>query len=259
MGVLFREERLTLEGLTDTLHVALLSDIHVKSKRSIACLEEAVQGINERDVDLVLLLGDYIFSPKADFSALGLFSELKPRYGTYAVMGNHDYALSSLLSRSHNELADSLISVLESSGVTVLRDASRELETHAGTLTLVGVESQWYGIDYDKAFADAKTENLTFLLTHHPHAIRWIPPERRTDLIVAGHTHGYNIRTPSGRRPMFPFIPPWLGGPYDRGLKDYDGRRMYVSSGLGNSPPFPRLFNPPEVVLLELSPPEGGE
>lgn len=259
MGVLFREERLTLEGLTGTLHVALLSDLHVKSKRSIARLEEAVRGINERDVDLVLLLGDYIFSPKADLSALGMLSELKPRYGTYAVMGNHDYALPSLLWRSDDELAERLVSVLESSGLIMLRDASLELETHAGTLTLVGVESQWYGIDYDKAFADADTENLTFLLTHHPHIIRWIPPGRRTDLIVAGHTHGYNIRTPSGKKPMFPFIYPWLGGPYDRGLKEYGGRRMYVSSGLGNTPPFPRLFNPPEVVLLELSPPEGGE
>ncbi len=254
MGVLFREERLTLEGLTGTLHVALLSDIHVKSKKSIARLEEAVQGITERDVDIVLLLGDYIFSKKADISALGALSWLKPRYGTYAVMGNHDYALPSLLSRSDDGLADRIVSVLESSGVTMLQDASLELETHAGTLTLVGLECQWYGIDYDKAFADADQENPTFLLTHHPHAIHWIPPERRTDLILAGHTHGYNIRVPSGRRPMFPFIPPWLGGPYGPGLKDYGGRLMYVSSGLGNTPPFPRLFNPPEVVLLGLSP-----
>lgn len=256
MGVLFREERLTLEGLTDTLTVALLADPHIKSKRSLAKLEEAIQGINERDVDLVLLLGDYLYNAHKDPFGLDVLDKLESRYGTYAVLGNHDYGFSATLLRPDERLADLVVFVLEQAGATVLRDSSIELETHAGTLSLVGVESQWYGIDFDKAFADAAPENPTILLNHHPDAIKDIPSEYRTDLVVAGHTHGYNIRVPSGKRPMLPFIPPWLGGQYDRGLKDYDGRLMYVSSGLGNTPPFPRIFNPPELVVLELSPPD---
>jgi len=255
MGVRFRNETIALEGLTQTLHVALLADSHLKSKKSFIVLKEAIEGVNDLDVDLVFLLGDYLHNSKRNISALSHFGELEARYGVYAVLGNHDCHISGPWDQSDEDYTDWLTYNIEREGITVLRDSSVEIETPAGSLTLVGVNSYWHqDLDIDAAFAGVDDETLTILLSHHPHMVRDIPPEYRTDLVLSGHTHGYNFRVPSGKRPMFPFLPPYFGGPFDRGLEDYDGRLTYVTSGLWNGPPIPRIFNPPEVVLLELCP-----
>jgi predicted MPP superfamily phosphohydrolase len=99
----------------------------------------------------------------------------------------------------------------------------------------------------------AGQDDVRILLAHYPDAYRLLPSPARTDLVIAGHTHGGQVQVP------------WFGPPITLsgvpravaagGLHELDGRRIYVSRGLGVERGWaPRVrFNcPPEITLLEL-------
>jgi len=70
-------------------------------------------------------------------------------------------------------------------------------------------------------------------------------------LVLAGHTHGGQVRLPwLGTL----YIPTRLGRRYDKGLFAFRGLPLFITSGVGTSLLPVRLFNPPEVVLLTLTP-----
>jgi predicted MPP superfamily phosphohydrolase len=71
-------------------------------------------------------------------------------------------------------------------------------------------------------------------------------------LLLAGHTHGGQIRLP-GIGAMF--TDTTLGRRYSAGELEYRGLRLYITAGVGTSYLPVRLFNPPEVTLLTLVPP----
>lgn len=81
------------------------------------------------------------------------------------------------------------------------------------------------------------------------------------DLLIAGHYHGGQIRLPFIGALFIPdpwYEPNSFFPPQGRvkGLWEYNGRQQYVSTGLGSSDALPlinfRLFNPPEVNVIEL-------
>lgn len=92
------------------------------------------------------------------------------------------------------------------------------------------------------------------LLTHNPDLVLDVlavgePPPC---LLLAGHTHGGQIRLPwVGAL----FTDTELGREHVRGHHSYRGVPLYVTAGVGTSFVPLRLFNPPEVTLLTLTPP----
>jgi len=71
---------------------------------------------------------------------------------------------------------------------------------------------------------------------------------------VSGHAHGGQIRIPGLLNGLYApdqgFLPEYAGGVYDLGSST-----MIVSRGLAKSF-IPRIFNPPEIVLISLEPTE---
>lgn len=91
-------------------------------------------------------------------------------------------------------------------------------------------------------------ESYTVLLSHRPELFD-IYQTFGMDLVLAGHTHGGQIRLPfiGGLYGSDTFFPE-----YDAGLFEQEGTAMIVSRGLGNSL-FPlRINNRPEVVVITL-------
>ena len=84
---------------------------------------------------------------------------------------------------------------------------------------------------------------------HNPDAVSDFTDEK-VDLVLAAHTHGGQIRLPF----LGPIgkIPTKLGQLYDKGFFDINGYKTFITSGLGTSGPRARLFNHPEVVILEV-------
>ena len=71
------------------------------------------------------------------------------------------------------------------------------------------------------------------------------------DLVLAGHTHGGQVRLPFFG--AVPKIPHRLGNHYDRGLFQFGETKLFITSGLGETGPRARLLVPPEVALLEIN------
>lgn len=93
-------------------------------------------------------------------------------------------------------------------------------------------------------------EGYKILLCHHPEYWSLREPfiiNRNIDLVLSGHAHGGQVRL-FGHGLYAPgqgLFPKFTSGVYDR--------RLIVSRGLANTAhPVPRIFNPTEVVYIEL-------
>lgn len=88
------EYTVTAEGIKEEYKIALISDIHLGAVGTEGNLRQAVDIINQEDVDLVCIAGDLINSginniPDRE-EAARLLSSLKSKYGTFMCPGNHD-------------------------------------------------------------------------------------------------------------------------------------------------------------------------
>ena len=74
--------------------------------------------------------------------------------------------------------------------------------------------------------------------------------KERADMTLAGHTHGGQI-TLFGLILHAEIKHPWK---YGYGLKEYDGHKIYTTSGVGGGAfeMFIRFFAQPEIVVLKL-------
>ena len=86
-------------------------------------------------------------------------------------------------------------------------------------------------------------------LTHNPDLFPTL--SGRFSLLIAGHTHGGQVRVPLLGRPI---VPSTYGQRFAFGHVVEGGRHMFVSPGLGTSILPVRLRVPPEITLLELHP-----
>jgi predicted MPP superfamily phosphohydrolase len=94
-----------------------------------------------------------------------------------------------------------------------------------------------------------KRETYKILLSHYPENINEYK-DRNVNLVLSGHAHGGQ------------FILPFVGGVYApgqgffpeyyKGKYNVNGTDFIVSSGLGNSSIPIRLFNRPEVIVINL-------
>lgn len=174
-------------------------------------------------------------------AAMGMISG---RLGSFAVLGNHDWAWSGEETTQH----------LQAQGITVLQDAVADIfdETHGHTLQIVGYEdlSSDRLPNYLEVHNSLNNKAAQIALSHSPDAF----PEALGGpaLMLAGHTHGGQIRLPFLGAVVLPIKYPH----YDRGWFAERHRRLFVTTGLGSSlPPF-RFLCPPEVVILNLIPSE---
>jgi len=72
---------------------------------------------------------------------------------------------------------------------------------------------------------------------------------RMPQLTLSGHTHGMQAGMPGGKRsPAERFHERW------KGLYKLDGSHLYVTTGLGTMGMAVRLFMPPEIVILTVTP-----
>ena len=75
-----------------------------------------------------------------------------------------------------------------------------------------------------------------------------LTPGHNIDLVLSGHTHGGQIRLPFIGSIMS--IETKIPRSWYQGWNDYQGTKLFTSSGANESSTRARLFNPPEVVLL---------
>ena len=130
-----------------------------------------------------------------------------------------------------------------------LLNQSLRIRRGAEVLNIVGLDQQHYNqADLPQALRYADPAGVVILLAHYPFALlhAWYA---HVDLVLAGHTHGGQIRLPG-----IPFFTnDQLGWRHGLGISRLGKTQMVVCSGLGYSGPFNfRLFTKPEIGVIVL-------
>ncbi len=218
----------------DGLKMVFASDFHIKPYDSLR-LRRIVNKINSQNPDIVLLGGDYVNGHDSGFTLspvkiASCLAKLKSKYGTFAVMGNHDGWQGKY----------PIIKVFRQNGICVLENENRVFDK----FTVAGLEDlQTANPDLKKALDGAQGEII--LLTHTPDMFPDI--SKQVALTLAGHTHGGQVVLPKNKALI---VPSKFGSRYAYGLINEDGKKMFVSKGLGSSI-LPLRFNClPEIVVI---------
>jgi hypothetical protein len=229
------------------LRVGVLAD--VQARRVTGFEREAVARLVALRPDLILIPGDLAqVWPRASEDAVdefrALVAPLDAPLGVFMVLGNSDDP--GLVRR-----------VLEGTRVRLLEDEVVELIHGERRLTLCGIGTSYLDQDARRAVAELEarpgSDDVRLLLCHFPDAFALLRPDTRVDLLVAGHTHGGQVSLPLLGPPItLSGVPRAVAA---GGFSDLDGRRLYVSRGIGMergwAPPL-RLGSRPEVSLLVL-------
>lgn len=226
------------------LRIALLSDLHVGSPHvGLERLRSVVEAVNRESPDLILLAGDFVVGRQGQARVKpGVFApelgKLRARLGVIAVLGNHDWWYSGLHVRQ----------ALEANGVTVLDNQAVSCETGAGTLWVAGLGELWLKRNDMNAALESVPEGAPLiLLAHNPDIFPTVPA--RVNLVLAGHTHGGQVTFPFIGAPV---VPSRYGQRFAAGYIAENGRRMFVTTGVGTSILPVRFGVPPEIVILTL-------
>ena len=213
------------------LTFAFVSDLH-------GCPNEPIIAAIERLApDAILVGGDFVHNNAVWESGIDFLRLAASAAPTFVSLGNHEFYLERDVRK-----------LVRENGATLLDDASADF----GGIALGGLSSAFdpeSGGVPDTRFLErfARKQDFKLLLCHHPEYYeRYIKP-LAIDLTLAGHAHGGQWRF-FGRGVFSPgqgIFPKYTSGAYD-------GSRLIVGRGLGNTVVFPRIFNPPELVVLHI-------
>ncbi len=205
--------------------------------------EARVPGIvNDFAPDIVVCTGDYLVPGLKDddqiASAARVLRDLKPASGIFAVDGDSE------------EEAHRVELFGRVPGVTYLKNAAAKVSIRGTDVWIVGTTRK--NPDFEAAVARVPPGAFTILLHHSPDVVLGLSGPRRPDLVIAGHTHGGQVRLPGlGALVTLTALP----RRYASGLFREFGTTLYVCRGIGlegRFAPQVRLFCPPEVALFEI-------
>ena len=240
--------------ITD-FQIGLWGDNRGTARRSVAKIVEAKPA-------LALISGDFLYHPGENIkpeieTAVDIVRPLvEAGIPTYAVLGNHDYGMSSKKAQPKTAEAERLETALETAGIEVLENEAVELRSpnNSEPLYLVGVGSLWANRDnVDKALSEVPDSSPRIVMMHNPDTFEQFRANT-APFSVAGHTHGGQVRVPG--------TPQWSWLRFTQKDKVYadgwakgsgePGNQLYVNPGIGMSMAPIRLFCPPELTFFTL-------
>ena len=225
-----------------TLKIVQFTDLHIGPTIKRDYVEAMVQQINALEPDIIVATGDLVDGSVSylehDVEPLG---QLKSRYGTFFITGNHEY---------YSGVFDWL-KKFESLGFVTLINEHKVIE-YDGAKVLIGGVTDYRAHQYEsshatspaQAIAGAAEVDLKILLAHQPKSIDGAA-EAGFDMQISGHTHG-------GQYYPWNFVAS-LVNPYIQGLHLHQDKTwIYVSPGTGYWGPPIRLGTMPEITLFRL-------
>lgn len=226
-----------LEGLR-ILH---LSDIHARGRWDDA-YDQLIERVRRSAPDIILFTGDFLdckrdYRPGFPF-AKRLVNQLHARLGFFAVLGNHDRALSVEVLRELNVTLAGFRPITVAAG-----SASLEI------IGLGGVERLDDVPPVLKSLTPKTPHSMRIVLSHYPDNLRktaFLDP----DLFLSGHTHGGQICLPK-RIPIIKHDS--LPRRFCSGIHRGYGTWVVINRGFGYSSHLPlRILCPAEVIEIKL-------
>lgn len=256
-----------------TVRAVLIADIHqVEFGQNNNVL---LSRIGELEPDIILIAGDTINKDEPNIEyAISLCQRLMQIAPVYYGLGNHENEVlygSDLNAEFLQQKADALqngpedfmpivqdntlLEGLKNAGVVVLQNEAVTVEINGNKMEIGGISTNlssfWpHSGQFIQSFAGEDAEHFRILISHRPDPVMEYIPDYYADLVVSGHNHGGIVRIPgiggllSEDEGLFP--------KYDSGMIQSGNMTMVISRGLGGHGVIPRIFNQPELVVLDI-------
>jgi predicted MPP superfamily phosphohydrolase len=231
------EQEIAVSGLPQAvggLRVGVITDIHHSASVPATDVIRAVELVQTGNPDVIVLGGDYVTYGNRGFvePVAELLAPLAgARFGSFAVLGNHD---------DDKDMA----AALARRGFAVLKDQRTTVTINGEAIDFAGVRF-WTRRLQDVAHVLKGAGPTTILLAHDP---RRLAEASALDvqLVLSGHTHGGQVVLPGVgaiAAKKFPVL---------AGLATRENTTLFVSRGVGTVYLPVRLNCPPEVAILTL-------
>lgn len=240
----------------------MLSDLH--NKQFGTDNDKLYNAINNINPDGVLIAGDMITAKTGQNMqpTLAFIKRLTEKYPVYYGQGNHEYRME-LYPETYGDMLREFELGLSECNLEVMKNCHDVLEQEGISIYGLSIERKFYKrfntLSMDDNYIEGligkpDTDKYNILLAHNPD---YYPEYDKwgADLVLSGHVHGGLMRLP------------WLGGvvspairlfpKYDGGLFQGNNGKMILGRGLGTHTLPIRIFNPGELVVVELEPDDG--
>ncbi|MCL2132482.1 MAG: metallophosphoesterase [Lentimicrobiaceae bacterium] len=241
-----KEISIPIAGLTKEIKAVHISDVHLGNFWGEKRLEKIVDKITKLNPDVVFNTGDMFDSKTILYTNPNVLNPLKklavPHYFVY---GNHDEQAG----------IEEVVARMQNAGAIVLQNETAQF----GELQIIGLNNM---IQDEKGFdvhANQSVETIksvmeklpadenrpTIVLHHRPAGMEYLNA-KKTDLLLAGHTHAGQL---------FPFILITKAMyHYNKGLYHYNDMNIYVTAGVGTAFMPIRIGANSEITVVKLMP-----
>lgn len=272
---IFKRHRLGFNSRWPDVSIVHISDLHVRrgDPRLLRVQKSALEGVAP---DLLCVTGDVCEKVEDIPLLVDVLRTAKPRLGTFVVLGNHEHnaPAPTHLGRRHKrglwkiiwaflhlvaprvrsdgeDEGHAMADALRAAGIAVLHNEGVRVTKDGQSLWIAGCDSAWAGhADMDAAMRGRRPDEACLALIHEPD-LAFEARDHGADLILAGHTHGGQVRLP------------FVGALYTlrmdsridiaSGFQRIEAALLHITSGLGHTIPL-RFGCPPEVVWLDCAP-----
>ena len=246
-----------IDGDSD-IKIIYISDLHNNEfGKNNSRLISKITGLSP---DIICLGGDFIDEDNdADDNKqlINFITALTSVADVYYCYGNHDL-------NYFKAVGYDILSEIENTGCTILEENYTDITINGTELRIGGLfdyafnqkyipDDEWILSDTYKFLSDfTDTDSSTVLLAHRPDSFIYGNAAYLWDIdfVLSGHTHGGLWRLPfvggiiAPEQGLFP--------KYDKGEFDLGNIKMIISSGLNGYENIPRLFNSPEITVIDL-------
>jgi predicted MPP superfamily phosphohydrolase len=242
--VLVTRHDVSITGLPSALgglRIAQVSDVHLPGNQLAA--RAALGHIRQERPDIVVLSGDMTESAAA-LTQVGAFAEsARGTLATVAVLGNWEYRAEAVGPAARE--------VYRRAGVDLLVNEAKVLDLAGARLVLVGLDDVLAGQpDLTSARAAVRSGDTEIWLVHEPIFADQVPATSpRPSMLLAGHTHGGQIRIP-----VVPPVKPAGAGRFLEGWYHDTPAPLYVCRGVGTTGIPARFRCSAELPIFTLRP-----
>ncbi len=266
-----QEYKIVTDKITDEIKFAFITDLH--NCKYGDKNQSVIEAIVKENCSFLVIGGDLI-SGKRNIgehspleyceNAIDFLNGISGKIPVFYTFGNHETRIKNR--KEKNPIYETYIKGIEQAEITYLNDKMEVWENDKDVIRIKGYEmpEQVYDnseefdifelVDKTKDIQEGKNvrdDSFCILTVHSPEFFKDYV-KTRTDLILCGHNHGGTVRLPfvggliSRDYKLFP--------KYSYGIYEKNGKKMILTSGLGDHTIHFRLFNMPEIVVITLQP-----
>lgn len=253
------EYEVVSDKVTKPCKFVLMADLHNKVYGKDH--EKLIKEIDNISPDAILMAGDMLTASEGSSYKiiLSLMRQLAPRYKIYYGMGNHEYWLK-LYPEQYGEIYDDYVAGLAEAGIRPLINENTYLPEYNIAVCGAQIDKCYYkkfkknpmdGEYLSKVLGEPRQDACQILIAHTPQYFEeyaaW-----GADMVVSGHVHGGIMRLPilgGVLSPNMTLFPKYDGGKFTHGRAT-----MILSRGLSTHTIPVRVFNPGELVVINVVP-----